>query len=232
MNEQDLALEHYSALQDVNTLMRRDVTTLWRNVEKSNSLDALAALLETVPAIGEVYGDMAASLATDYYESAREIADVPGVFVATPADLPDARRFESLTRWATDPLNAPDPQPDAVAARLEGGLQRVVANASRETVVKNTARDKKSSGWKRITRDGGGCTMCKMLAGRGPVYAVGSRFATHDHCRCVCGPAFGPESDSPPLSAQQYRASKIHQSGADKARLRSYLKKLRAAEKR
>lgn len=224
MNGQELAIEHYLALRNVDTLMSRDLTTLWHNLETSNSLDALSALLEAVPAIGEVYGDMAASLATDFYESSREMADAPGRFVAKPADPPKAARLESLTRWAVEPLFGASPQPELVPGRIQGPLQELISNVARETVVTNSERDQYAVGWKRVTRSAGGCGFCRMLSDRSALYRPGSRFASHPNCKCVAAPSFD-EGLGHKVSVEQYTASKANITDADRARLRRYLKK-------
>lgn len=228
MDEQSLALEHYRALGNVNTLIERDVSTLWRTLEGSNSLTALAALLEAVPVIGATYSDMTASLAMDYYETAREVADVPGSFTARPAAAPDPSRLETLTRWAVEPVFASAPQPELVPQRLTAPLSRIVANVARETVVASADADKKAVGWKRITRPGS-CDFCRLLEGRGAVYHKGSRFASHTHCHCSAAPAF---EGSTVVPVRAFQASKVKQSEADKARLRAYMKKKRDAAAR
>lgn len=225
-DQSTLALEHYTALGDVSTLMQRDLSQVWQSIAGDTPTAAVAALLEAVPGIGEMYGDMAATLAVDYYESSREIAGVPGSFVAKPAVLAGPDRFDSLVRWAVTPLFDPTQGLASVPTRIGGPLQMIVADASRETIVGNSERDPKAVGWKRVTH--GGCDFCQMLAGRSTLYRAGSRFASHPHCHCSGAPVFGDGTTGQHVSVNQYEASKRNITDADRARLRAYMKKQRA----
>lgn len=222
--QSDLALEHYLALGDLSLLMKQELRQVWAQIDGESTAAMLTALLIAVPGIAEIYGDMAAALAADFYESAREIADAPGRFVAIPAALPEASRFESLVRWGMEPIFGAEPRPAAALSQVEGGLQRIVANVARETVVDNSHRDAKAAGWQRITR-GDGCLFCKMLAGKGAIYRSGSRFASHEDCKCVAAPAFDSGKHASPV---QYEASKKRRSEADRDRLRQYMSNKRA----
>lgn len=216
--ETDLAAEHKQALKDISLLMEREL----RNVERAvtgDSVDAVfAALSETVPALATDYGDMAGSLAADYYESAREVANVSGKFAARPADLPDVDALKALIDWGSEPLFFDNPDMSSAFTRVGGSLQRVVTNVARETVVKNTARDPKAVGWKRISR-GGSCQFCSMLSGK--VYKdQRARFAAHDHCSCSAAPTWDGGAE---VSVLTYVASDRERTADERAKLRAYL---------
>ncbi len=218
--QSELALEHYAAMGNLSLLMQRELEQVWRQIDGATSAVQIAALLEAVPGLGEVYGDMAATLAADFFEMSREIADVPGKFTATMVELPELDRFGKLVEWATQPLLVPEPQPGTVLSRVQGGLQRIVTDVSRETIVQNTERDPKATGWKRIARSDG-CSFCKMLA-RGTYKDVGARFASHDHCGCTASPSWDRSTE---VSVLAYTASERVRTPEEKAQLRAYLKR-------
>lgn len=216
----ELAAEHRQALTALTVYTQRDLDTLFANLRAYPLDEAYGALMEAVPILAETYGYMAAALAMDFYENMREEADVASRFTAEPAPLPGTARYEALVRWGMQPAYADDPT--VALTRLSGGLQRIVANSSRETVTLNSERDPQAKGWKRVAR-GDGCRWCQMLASRGAVYRQSSvRFASHDDCHCTAAPAFGSE---PSVSVVQYQASKRVQTEADRARVREYLRR-------
>lgn len=218
--ESDLALEHKRALADVGTLLDREVQVVKRAVFGDSPEAIFAALSDSVPMLSSDYGDMAAALASDYFDTAREIADVPGKFAATPADLPDLSDLEKLVDWSSAPLFFDSPDLDSAFERVGGSLQRVVTNVARETVVKNSARDPLSVGWKRIARSGS-CQFCAMLSGA--VYKdQRARFASHDRCGCTAAPTWDGGAE---VSVLDYVASKRERTPDERAKLRAYLNK-------
>lgn len=214
-----LALEHRRALSRLTDLSVRDLRRLLTVVAGADAVLVRDALLEALPPLADSYSDMAAALAADYYDEAREQAEVRGRFRAEPAPLPGAARYEALVRWGVDPLFGRQDRAAALG-RLAGGLQRVVADASRETIVRSAVRDPQAAGWQRVT-DGNACKFCRMLADRGAVYREATvRFASHDDCGCTAAPAFDPGRS---VQVNAYRASKRQPSEADRARVREYL---------
>lgn len=221
MSVATLAQEHHRAIADLSVLIGRDVSALFRRGSGLSARAATSLLLEAVPALGEVYGEMAGALAVDFYDEVRETADVPGRFVASPAVPPERSRLEVLVRWGVEPLFIDTPKPDLAVSRVTGGMTKVVADVSRETVLTNTARDPKATGWSRIAR-ADGCAFCRLLASKGNYYKdVRARFASHDRCGCTAAPAFSPGTE---VSVLQYQASKRKSTPAQRERLRAYLR--------
>lgn len=201
-----LASEARQGLIDLTTLARRELFGLWRELSDMPAGDLLDALLAILPIIGEEYGSAASSLAADWYDDERDRAGVRGVFVAEPAALPTAGRWESLANWALrGPLSDPDADRASSLALVEGGLQRTIADQHRLTVVDNTKRDKAAKGWRRVGV-GDNCAFCRMLIDRGAVYTqAGALFKSHDHCNCMAAPAF---TMTGAVSAVAYEQSK------------------------
>ena len=112
-----------------------------------------------------------------------------GRFVAEPAKLANLSRFEALVGWGIGPLFGSSPDPYAALSKIDGGLQRIVADGYRETVQESSVRDRAAQGW---AREGvGDCDFCRMLIGRGAVYTEATAdFESHDRCHCVAVPVF------------------------------------------
>jgi hypothetical protein len=175
-------------------------------------------LNELLPGLLEEYGLAASAYAADWYDEYRLERDVPGRFTASPAPLREPG-VSQLVAWATEPLDMPAPDVRRAQVLLDGGVQKRLANVSRQTVAESSYADPKARGWQRV--GAGNCDFCRMLIARGAVFSERSaRFAAHDHCHCSAVPAFGGE----PLPVHPYAPSKRRVSDADRARVRAYLR--------
>ena len=182
----------------------------------------LAGLIAMLPDLVGTYGSAATALGADWYEEARADAGVSGRFAAIPAALPDVGRTNALAQWAMQlPTGSTGPSqfdPFAAEEKVKGGLQRIIANADRDTIIGSSVADPKARGWKRVGR--GQCAFCSMLIARGAVYTESSaRFASHDHCQCSAAPAWGGQ----PEPVNPYTSTDRHISDADRARVRAWM---------
>lgn len=175
--------------RDLNALVRLAQNDLRLILEPINEAElARDALLDTLPQLVAIYGAAAATLAGDWYDDLRDASAARGRFTAITAELPDAGRTDILARWAVDPLFAATPDKVKALNLASGGLQRIVADADRETITVSSIEDRAARGWTRETS--GGCDFCQMLAGN--LYTeAGADFQAHDHCGCFAAPAFG-----------------------------------------
>ncbi|ORV20959.1 hypothetical protein AWB98_01280 [Mycolicibacterium conceptionense] len=181
--------------------------------------EAVGALHDLVPSLIDTYALAAGSLAADWYDDHREEKAIKGRFTALVPDLGDLGARQ-LVDWAVQPLTDLDePDWNAARTRTEGGMQRRIAKASRETVMISALTDPQALGWQRVARSDG-CPFCVMLAGRGAVYSERSvKFGAHDHCSCSATPAWGGE----PLPVKPFTPSARNISDADRARVRDWI---------
>lgn len=188
-----------------------DMAALWRQV--SNAVEARIALQDVLPVLINTYGQAAAAVAADWYDEARDAANVAGSFRAIPASIEDSAT-DALALWASEQGT----DMDSVRSLVEGGMQRRIANWGRETVMGSALADPRAHGWQRT--GAGSCDFCNMLIGRGTVYSESSAdFASHDNCSCSAVPAFAGE----PRPVKPYTPS-LRQSEADKARAKEWIK--------
>lgn len=191
-----------------------DMAALWRQV--SNAAEARVALKDVLPALIRTYGQAAAAIAADWYDEAREVAEVAGSFRAIPASI-ETSGAESLALWATEKGS----DLTTIQTLIEGGMQRRIVNWGRETVMGSALSDPKADGWQRTGV--GSCDFCNLLIGRGAVYSESSAdFASHDHCNCVAVPAFNgaprPVKPYTPGPREQTKAG-----GADYDRAKAWI---------
>ncbi len=179
---------HRRDLAELWRLAEIDLRILFRNIDTGEQ--ARDALMDLLPQLVSIYGSAAATLGADWYDDLREQAAVQGSFTAVPAELPDRGRTDALARWSVAPLFQPDPEPTTALHKVAGGLQRIIGDADRGSVVESVKADPRGRGWQRHT-SGGACDFCQMLTGRGAVYTeASSSFESHDHCGCIAVPVY------------------------------------------
>lgn len=188
-----------------------DLAALWRQV--SSAAEARVALNDVLPSLIATYGSAAAILAANWYDDLRDKLEIAGTFTAVPADVPDTGAY-ALIGWAGTEATTLD----GFQSMILGGMQRRIANYSRDTIIGSSVADPRARGWQRT--GSGECAFCAMLIGRGTVYSEASAdFASHDHCRCSAVPAF----DGQPRPVRAFTPSLRTASDADRARVRAYL---------
>lgn len=212
MSVLELTRAHRADLQQLTGLAAADLTSIWDELNRAAGFDGL---MDEIPALVGMYGAAAATLGADFYDELRDAEAISGRFTALAAELPDAGRSHALAGWGIA-----EAAKDSVTALtlVSGGLQRIIANADRQSVVESTVADPKAEGWQRVSHSG--CGFCSMLSGRGEVYSKASAdFASHDHCHCVAVPVFGGR----PRPVKPFTPSERVASDADRARVRDYL---------
>lgn len=216
---QALVAQHRSDLAALTGLASRDLSAQMNAVPAGDAAEFRDALAAVLAGLMDSYGSAAASLGADWYDDLRAEADIRGRFQAIVADLPDVGRTDALAGWAVEPLYGAEPDAQQALARADGGLQRIILDADRNTVARSAVADPQALGWQRTGV--GACAFCRMLISRGAVYSESTAaFASHDHCRCSAVPAFGGRE----LPVKPYARSTRRVTAADRARVRAYLK--------
>lgn len=171
--------------QAVVTLAKRALAQFWSTLDLSDPYGARDALLEFVPELVASYGQVAATVAADWYETVRA-KDVAGSFSAVLAESAPAEQVQANVRFQATPLFGDNP--GYMLATLGGSVQRHVVNAARATVRDNARRDPARPRYARVPTGKKTCAFCLMLASRGFVYASeesgGHAHDFHDHDDC------------------------------------------------
>lgn len=165
--------------------------------------DSLTVLTRAIVA---EYGQAAAQFAADWYNDMRLTAAVGGTFTASPTPQDFTRQIEETVRRAVGTLFTDQPDiPGMVKAIVSKGSQYAVDGA-RNTIVQNSYRDPRASGWQRIPF-GPTCDFCLMLVGRGGVYKRSTAtFRAHGGCDCGAAPSWDPNAVEVPEIAYQASA--------------------------
>lgn len=197
-------------LADVAALARADLGLFWASLDLNAAPEVLLeALLEYVPVLSARYGELAGSVAAEWYDELRAAARVPGRFRALAAELTPDEVVINRVRSASAHLfeTAADGASNSALtlAALESSLTKYVLQPGRDTVRTSVFQDPSARGWRRITRPGS-CDFCRMLEGRGGVYLERTvRFAAHGKCHCAAAPNWDPSA--PEVDVRAYQAS-------------------------
>lgn len=191
----------------------RDLAAMWREV--STAAEAETALRDILPGLIDTYGAAAAAIAANWYDDLRGKLGVGGSFYAIQADIPDSGS-QALIGWAATKAS----DVGSLQELILGGMQRRIANFSRQTVMGSSIADPGSTGWQRVGVGECKTGFCDMLIARGAVYSeTTADFAAHDHCKCSAVPAFG----GMPQPVRPYTPSTRNISDADRARVRDWI---------
>ena len=173
----DLRAQAYalrSLIGDITTLTARDLVGLYDEYG-----DDWGQVLPVMwPQTVRPYAALAAQVTTHWYD---QLLPESSYRARAFVDLPDERFSKSLD-WA---LNAPGEA--TPLDRLCGSSQRMVADASRQTVVGNAFIEKVR--WQRVASPDA-CNWCQALTnfGRTDYLSEDTAVASHDNCRCTAVP--------------------------------------------
>ena len=166
-------------------LVERDLMAFLGSLDISRPTAVKAALFEFVPELVTQYGDIAATVAADWYEELRADEGVRGRFRAPLAPSVPVEQVNGRLGFVTrsaGPLFAGD------AAALAGFLglmaNEYALQPGRDTVIESARKD--NAAFARVPEPGA-CKFCLMLASRGFVYSkstVGDSKKFHGKCRC------------------------------------------------
>lgn len=216
------AAAYRDAQRDVVALAHAELAAWWKGLDVSDPRAAVAALEAFTPELVAAYGDMAATVAADWYDQLREQAKVSGAYRAGLADTVPVGQAQATARWAAGPLFAQDPDAARALNLLAGAVQRLVQQSGRDTLFRNAQGDPSKPRWARVPH-GKTCAWCRMLASRGAVYlsakSAGRWNRWHDRCDCQPTPVW--QGQSLPYDAdallQQYMDARAKAGGDARA---------------
>ncbi|MDQ5862547.1 MAG: hypothetical protein M3536_09840, partial [Actinomycetota bacterium] len=152
----------------------------------SNPAAVRDALLEFLPVLTAQYGDVAATLAADWYDEARAASGASGRFRAITAPGVPTEAVEAKVRFLAGHLWTPDPA--AILGGLRVAADKYVKQPGRDTMASNAKRE--GVRFARVPSGSKTCSWCLVLASRDAVYlskksAGGDGHKYHGKCDCV-----------------------------------------------
>jgi hypothetical protein len=181
----------------LSKLVRDLLESFFRSLDLSRPEDARDALLEYTPVLVAQYGDVAATLAAEFYDELRASSGAAGRFTALTAASVAAGPVQAKVRFLAGHLWTPTP--DLMLGGLQTATDKYVKQPGRDTIAKNARRE--GVRWARVPSGAKTCAWCLMLASRDAVYSskvsAGGE-GNHYHGDCDCIPTrIGKASDYP-----------------------------------
>lgn len=168
----------------VTQLAQGDLRSFWLSLDLTKPESARDELLEFVPALVREYGDVAATVAAEWYEQVR--LEQVGAYNATTVNVTNRAQVQGSVRYAAGQLFTDDP--GKMLALVAGGVQRYVLASQRGTVARNVQQDPSKPRFARVPTGAKTCAWCTLLASRGFVYlnrqTAGINDHYHDDCNC------------------------------------------------
>ena len=213
-----MSLQLLKAFEQANDgiagLVERDLLDFLGALDFGRPEAVQAALFEFIPALVSEYGDVAATVAADWYDEIRSAEGVRGGFRAPLAPSVPVEQVNSRLGFATrasGPLWLGDS--GALATFLGLMANEYALQPGRDTVIHAAHKD--NAAFARVPEPGA-CKFCLMLASRGFVYSkstVGESRKFHGKCRCNAMPVWDETRArveygyDPDALYDQYRAS-------------------------
>jgi hypothetical protein len=171
----------------VTALVRRDLSKFYAGLDLSDAEAARDALLDYVPRLVNSYGEVAATVAADWYDGARQAAGARGSF---RADLVVPDNTEAITqtiRRAVGDLFGEYPDPETVLNAIAGKAEIYALEGSRLTITNASIADPSARGWQRVAQ-ADACSYCQDLTGID--FDFEPTFDPHIGCNCIAVPNF------------------------------------------
>lgn len=198
-----------------------DLTITTQDVTSGSVVDNVTDLVSNLV---EVWGDVAATTAADFFDEMRDRAGASGAFTAVLADPAPRDQVAGTVRWALDPWaqavtvgGGYDPQTGAelpgqrqlpdeldlerMLGKLQGPLQRLIRQTGRQTIDQSVRLDPARPRVARVPMGAETCAFCLVLASRGPVYrsvsSAGHDTKYHDFDDCEQVVVWGSTDELP-----------------------------------
>lgn len=200
-----------AANRRIRSLLLKDVERAWKSIDTTDAIRARDALLVIVPPLVQEYGDMAATVAADFYAENRESARVRSRYRVALAPAIDPSRAEASTRWAVGPMFSDTPSAGDAYRRVRSITDRLALTQGDDTIRLNIGKDPAKPRYAWVPK-GATCAFCTLKASRGAVY-VSAETATagrHDYCDCVASQVY--DGDDLGYDVDHYRS--LYQEGS------------------
>lgn len=175
----------------IAALVERDLLAFLASLDPARPDAVKLELFEFVPALVTQYGDIAATMAAEWYDELRAAESISGRFRAAPASLVSDDVVNGRLGYATRPDGPLFAGAfDALVAFTSMIANEYALQPGRDTVMQAAHKDK--AAYARIPEPGA-CKFCLMLASRGFVYSkdtAGDSKKFHGKCRCNAMPVW------------------------------------------
>lgn len=187
------SIERYRlASAELSSLVTAELSGYFTALDLSRPEASRNALLDFMPLLIAQYGQVAESLAMEWYDDQRAESGAAGRYRATaPTSSITAARVEEKVRYTAGHLWTPEPA--AMLGALAVATDKYVKQHGRDTITWNA--DREGATWARVPTGSKTCSWCLILASRDAVYfseksaktrAGGGKY--HGLCDCQAVP--------------------------------------------
>lgn len=173
------------ANSQIRTLALKDLSAVWAQIVTEDPNVLRDRLIVVMGELVAKWGEVAATVAADYYEQLRE-QSIGGIYQADLAATVKAPRIDAATRWALGPVFQRTPDPTDALSRAGQVVDRMSIEQGNRTIYQNVRADPAKPRFARVPH-GSTCAWCLILASRGAVYRT-DESAAHSHAKCDCRP--------------------------------------------
>lgn len=228
------AVEAQASQSGLAVLLKEAVDSVLPTLDIHNFDQTLDPFTRQLYALIFKYGQASATLAANYYKTARIDAGVPGRITVKPADPAPLDQLKIAVNWATAPLRQAEPDIDSFTTDIQGLSSKLVMDTGRSTVIDAVQSDRKAKGWARIPEPSksksGTCAFCALLATRGLAYKSkrAADFRAHNGCECHAEPVFTAYEPSTQVREWQQLYASSTRSVSGKAKRNAFRRALAA----
>lgn len=219
-----------AAQRELVRMAQNELAGFFATVDMTDPARARAALVEIVPLLTREYGELAATVAAEWYESVH-----PGAFLArTASDTFPTQGVVNNVRYHAGALWADDPA--AALSGISGAMQRFILYSGRTTIARNVHLDPSKPRFARVPTGARTCAWCSMLASRGFVYLTKETAGIvaedyHDDCDCQIVPMHDSgsahiEGYDPDLLYDQYMQARDASNSGDPKKIAAYMRRM------
>lgn len=167
----------------------------WASLDLEDARRTAAAVREFLPELLAAFGDVAATVAADYFDELRSQTQTSALFTALLADAASSEQIQRTAGWALADLFAETPDPTGSLDKIAQVIQRLTLQPARQTIAVSAAEDPDRPRWARVPTGDKTCAFCLVMASRGAVYlteesAGAGMTAFHGDCDCVPTPTW------------------------------------------
>lgn len=176
-----------SAVKELVRMAKADLAGFFGSLNMALPESARDALVEYLPILVQEYGDMAATVAAEWYEK-----NHPGYYQALLADTFPTDGLVGGVKYHAGNLFTDNP--NLTLSGLSDSLGRYIQYSSRGTIARNVSLDPEKPRYGRVPTGSVTCAWCSMLASRGFVYltekTAGLNKHYHNGCDCQIVPSW------------------------------------------
>ena len=170
---------------ELSRLVQAELEEFFGSLNLARPEAARDALLGFLPLLTSQYGDVAATMAVEFYEEMRAASGARGRFTALTAEAVPVGAVEAKVRYLAGHLWTPTPE--AMLSPLLGSADKYVKQPGRSTIAANA--DREGVRWARVPTGSKTCSFCLVLASRDAAYsskrsAGGDGHRYHGACDC------------------------------------------------